>query len=137
LDLLRANAERNALLGVGIGAQSDEDCVVDVRACAWGELENFAEDAKFDIVLVSDVLYHQPVSVMRALAETMRALVREDGGIVYFAYHFRENLIHDAHFFELIDKTFAETRRVFEENADADENIWLIEYMPKPTHERT
>ena len=122
LDLLRLNVDENKRDGYG-------DAPVDVRACAWGKLDAFSGE-RFDVVIVSDVLYHQPHETMRALAETLKALVAKDG-VVYFAYHFRENLLHDAYFFELIDEYFEEKRRTFSENSEADENIWLLEFIPK------
>lgn len=124
LELLRLNVDENKRDGYG-------DAPVDVRACAWGDLDAFSGE-RFNVVVVSDVLYHQPHETMRALAETLNALVAKDG-VVYFAYHFRENLLHDAYFFELIDEYFEEKRRTFSENCDADENIWILEFIPRKT----
>ena len=117
LALLEENVKLNARPG---------DSPVCVRACAWGELDD--ETRTYDTVVVSDVLYHQPVRVLEALANTLRALVDPDNGIVVFAYHFRENLMHDSQFFEFIDRAFDERARVSFEDAP---NVWLYEWTLK------
>lgn len=116
LALLEENVELNRARG---------DSPVCVRACAWGELEE--PTPTFDTVVVSDVLYHQPVRVLEALADTIRRLVAANG-VVVFAYHFRENLMHDSQFFEFIDRAFDERARVSFEDAP---NVWLYEWTPK------
>jgi predicted nicotinamide N-methyase len=116
LALLEENVELNRARG---------DSPVCVRACAWGELEE--PTPTFDTVVVSDVLYHQPVRVLEALAETIHRLVAPNG-VVVFAYHFRENLMHDSQFFEFIDRAFDERARVSFEDAP---NVWLYEWTPK------
>ena len=115
LELLEKNVEANVVQG--------KDADVTVRACAWGELDDWQGDV-FDTVLCSDVLYHQPRNVLEALANTLEALCSKRGGVVVFAYHFRENLIHDAQFFEFIDERFDERAR-FDFG-----DVWMFEWVP-------
>tara|TARA_B000000477_G_C6030034_1_gene201357 strand:- start:394 stop:759 length:366 start_codon:yes stop_codon:yes gene_type:complete len=116
LELLEKNVEAN----VAQGKEAD----VTVRACAWGELDEWQGEV-FDTVLCSDVLYHQPRNILKALANTLEVLCSKRSGVVVFAYHFRENLIHDAQFFEFIDELFDERAR-FDFG-----DVWMFEWVPK------
>jgi predicted nicotinamide N-methyase len=116
LELLEKNVEANVT--------HEEDARVSVRACAWGELDDWRGEV-FDTVLCSDVLYHQPRDVLEALANTLEALCSTEDGVVVFAYHFRENLVHDAQFFEFIDARFDERARV-----DFGD-VWMFEWVRK------
>lgn len=116
LELLEKNVEVN----VAQGKEAD----VTVRACAWGELDEWQGEV-FDTVLCSDVLYHQPRNILKALANTLEVLCSKRSGVVVFAYHFRENLIHDAQFFEFIDELFDERAR-FDFG-----DVWMFEWVPK------
>lgn len=121
LDLLERNVRANARPG---------DAQVSVRACSWGDLDAWRGE-EFDLVIVSDGLYHQPEPVLRALAQTIEALVSKNGGVVLFGYYFRENLIADAVFFDFIQASFDEPARIsFEE----DPSVWVFEWTPKSTN---
>ena len=65
LALLEENVKLNACPG---------DSPVCVRACAWGELTT-RQRTDDTVVGLRHVLYHQPVRVLEALANTLRALV--------------------------------------------------------------
>lgn len=118
LALLERNVIANARQG---------DAQVSVRACAWGHLDDWRGE-EFDLVIVSDGLYHQPEPVLRALAQTIETLVSKSGGVVLFGYYFRENLMTDAVFFDFIQASFDEPARIaFEE----DPSVWVFEWTPK------
>jgi|Transcript_6521 protein N-lysine methyltransferase METTL21A len=114
------------LLEENVASNDTRSCAVDVDALAWGNLSERFQRERFDLCVCSDVLYHQPLDVFRKLADTLKAVVKKPGGTLVFAYYFRENLIHDAHFFEYLDEAFEEKTRV--EFADCPD-IWLFELV--------
>jgi len=114
------------LLEENVASNDTRSCSVDVDALAWGDLSERFQRERFDLCVCSDVLYHQPLDVFRKLADTLKAVVKKAGGTLVFAYYFRENLIHDAHFFEYLDEAFEEKTRV--EFADCPD-IWLFELV--------
>jgi len=130
LELLRTNASLN-----GFGddsAASSSSSTVDVAACAWGDETQISRVGKRDVVVCSDVLYGHRADVARALAQTMRALVKDDG-ICLVAYYSREKLMHDLAFFEecgalFRDPTHLTVAGVAEEDK---EDLWFFEYRPK------
>lgn len=130
LELLRTNASLN-----GFGddsAVSSSSSTVDVAACAWGDETQISRVGKRDVVVCSDVLYGHRADVARALAQTMRALVKDDG-ICLVAYYSREKLMHDLAFFEecgalFRDPTHLSVAGVAEEDK---EDLWFFEYRPK------
>ena len=132
LELLRTNVSLN---GFGEEDEADEGSSsgrVDVAACTWGEEAQMSAVGKRDVVVCSDVLYGHHADVARALARTMRALVRVDG-ICLVAYFSREKLMHDLAFFEECDLLFEDPvqRTVVGVDEEDKEDLWFFEYRPK------
>ena len=131
LELLRTNASLN---GFGEEGEGDEGSSgrVDVAACTWGEEAQMSAVGKRDVVVCSDVLYGHHADVARALARTMRTLVRVDG-ICLVAYFSREKLMHDLAFFEECDLLFEDPvqRTVAGVDEEDKEDLWFFEYRPK------
>lgn len=132
LELLRTNVSLN---GFGEEDEADEGSSsgrVDVAACTWGEEAQMSAVGKRDVVVCSDVLYGHHADVARALARTMRALVRDDG-ICLVAYFSREKLMHDLAFFEECDLLFEDPvqRTVVGVDEEDKEDLWFFEYRPK------
>lgn len=134
LPLLRHNADADA-------ARSGGACPVEVSACGWGDAAAVAAlRPPFDVVLCSDVLYQNDEATQTALARTIRDLLRApDGsgdarerprGRCLMSYHFRENVLADATFFEATEALFGDPTR-HSVGGELDDELWLFEYAPK------
>lgn len=135
LPLLRHNADTDA-------SRSGGGHAVAVSACGWGDADAVAAlRPPFDVVLCSDVLYQNDETTQRALARTIRDLLRSpDGsgdardrrprGRCLMSYHFRENVLADAPFFEATEAFFGNPTR-HSVGGELDDELWLFEYAPK------
>lgn len=135
LPLLRHNADTDA-------SRSGGGRAVAVSACGWGDADAVAAlRPPFDVVLCSDVLYQNDETTQRALARTIRDLLRTpDGsgdardrrprGRCLMSYHFRENVLADAPFFEATEAFFGNPTR-HSVGGELDDELWLFEYAPK------
>ena len=132
LELLRTNASLNGFGEEDEGDEGSSSGRVDVAACTWGDEAQMSAVGKRDVVVCSDVLYGHHADVARALARTMRALVRDDG-ICLVAYFSREKLMHDLAFFEECDLLFEDPvqRTVAGVDEEDKEDLWFFEYRPK------
>lgn len=119
LPLLRRNLAANQVI------PSD---AVRVEACAWGDEAHLAALGTFDVILCSDVLYQNDERTQLALARTVRRLAAPGSGRVLFAYHFRENILADAPFFEAVEPMFGGNPSQHAVEGELEDELWLFEY---------
>lgn len=117
------------LLETNARANDTRECDVRVEALRWGDCEKLLARDSYELVVCSDVVYKQPPETLRALADTVEAACAPNGTVV-LAYYFRENLMDDREFFELMDESFEERARV--DFTDAPD-VWLFELAKRPS----
>jgi predicted nicotinamide N-methyase len=89
----------------------DKETVTNVRTLRWGNREDLEAIRKemhaVDVIVGSDIIFHQPVEVLSGLVDTIAAASNVSTKVI-IAYEDRSGLIDDEEFF------FAPMRRLFQ-----------------------
>ena len=91
--------------------------------CYWGDDSAIERLGEFDIVLISDCLYGHDEEMSVSLFKTMKCLCKKKEGKIIMSYQFRENVIGDMPFFDLVKDSFDHSKCI-----EVDNDVWIFEW---------
>eukprot|EP00971_Amphidinium_carterae_P110584 2190570-Amphidinium_carterae.1 len=101
----------------------------------WGS-ETAKELSPCDVVLACEVIYQHDEETASALVQTMQSLMATSGGACFMAYEFREGMLGDATFFDLVNAHFdvevcSMDQLGYRDPMDEEGSRYLYIYRPK------